>query len=142
MRISHTGQLEPPVHVGDAGFDLAITEGALIDPHTMVELPTGVRLALPPDVWVRITGRSSTIRRHGLMVVEGVIDSGFRGELKVGLFNLSNRQKKVEIGMRLAQVIPHTLITPAVELVPLSDETFHQVPSHDKRGSAGFGSTG
>ena len=97
---------------------------------------------MPPEVWLRLTARSSTIRKMGLMVVDGVIDSGFRGELLVAVVNLSDRPRVVESGMRLAQVIPHERISDRLDIRPVESGAFNRLPQFDARGESGFGSSG
>lgn len=145
MRISaklHEGASLPPrVHPGDVGFDLAALTDAVIPPGELVDIPTGVHLALPDDTWVLLTSRSSTFRNQRLLILDGVIDSGYRGELFISAYNLSHRRAEVQAGQRLAQVIPHRNITRDYEIVPINPHQFDALP-HDGRGSAGFGSTG
>ncbi len=122
-------------HPDDAGFDLVVTQTAVIRPGEFADLKTNVWVAVPVGWWGLITGRSSALRKLGLLVHSGVIDGGYRGELFAGAFNLSGKVVKVEAGQRVAQFIP----MPQPMLVP------HWVdgpaPS-GTRGTDGFGSTG
>lgn len=130
---------------GDAGFDLiclippispGFRGGIVIDPHEFVDIPTGVRVALPDGYWAEIRGRSSTIWKKRLAVHPGVIDGGYRGELRVLVQNQNSGSVVIENGERLAQLILHRRTTPPViEVVILP-------PSEDGRGEQGFGSTG
>lgn len=123
-------------HAGDAGWDLFTSEECIIEPGQTVDVHTDIRIDMPPYLFARIVGRSSTLRKHKLMVNEGIIDNGYTGELFVCIHNLGNKPFKVEKGMRLAQVLFHT-----IEDVRWSEvEEIKDVPG--RRGSAGFGSTG
>lgn len=122
-------------HPGDAGYDLTVTETTIIKPGQFKDLPTNVWCAMPPRWWGLIQGRSSSLRKLGLMVNPGIIDNGYRGELFAGAFNLGPTNVVVEIGQRVAQFIP--MHQP--ELIPAWSD---QSPPHGERGSRGFGSTG
>lgn len=123
-------------HSGDAGWDLFISRDCIIDPGATVDVHTDIKVDLPPYVYLRIVGRSSTLRKYNLMVNEGIIDNGFTGELFVCVHNLGKEPFKVEKGMRLAQVL----------FGVIEDVRWSQVeeilPTPGKRGNDGFGSTG
>lgn len=119
---------------GDAGADLHGVEEMVIPPGKSVNIPTGVSVALPPYSWGLITARSSTWSLMGLMVIPGVIDEGYRGELFVVVYNPGSKPKTVLKMQRLAQLI----------VLPRYRADFAQVsklPPAD-RGGSGFGSTG
>lgn len=122
-------------HPGDAGFDLTVIETTVIRPGEFKDLPTNVWCAMPPGWWGLLQGRSSTLRKLGLMVNPGVIDNGYRGELFAGAFNLGPTNVVVEVGQRVAQFIP--MYQPG--LTPAWTEVG---PPPGERGSRGFGSTG
>lgn len=123
-------------HPGDAGWDLFVSEGCDIKPGETKDVHTGIRIDMPPFLYARITGRSSSLRKYGLLVNEGIIDNGYTGELFVCVHNLSAETFHVERGMRLAQVLFHV-----IEDVRWSEvDEIKAVPG--KRGDAGFGSTG
>ena len=123
-------------HSGDAGWDLYVSRDAVIAPGQVVDVHTDVRVKLPPRTYIRITGRSSSLRKHKLLINEGIIDNGFTGELFICVLNLGTEAFHVKRGMRLAQVLFHTI----------DDVRWCQVddvgPSADGRGTDGFGSTG
>jgi dUTP pyrophosphatase len=131
----HPGAMTPTrSHDGDAGFDLYVSERTVLEPAAFTDVPAGIACAFPPGLWGRITGRSSTIRRRGLLVVEGIIDNGYTGPLFAGVWNLGDRAVTVEAGDRLAQLIPY-------ELVRASWHPVEELPK-TARGAAGFGSSG
>ena len=121
-------------HATDVGCDLYTSEEAEIPVGAFVDVPTGVTCNLPDDVWGLVTGRSSSIRKHGLLVTSGVIDPGFRGPLFAGVLNVSQHPVTVEVDQRIAQLI----LIPAVFADPAWDE---EVTTTD-RGANGFGSSG
>ena len=106
-------------HIGDAGWDLYV-----------------IKIDMPPYLYARIVGRSSTLRKHGLLVNEGIIDNGYTGELFVGIHNMTEEVFHAKKGMRLAQVLFHN-----IEDVRWS-QVEKVVPTPGKRGDSGFGSTG
>lgn len=120
----------------DAGIDLfsCIEEPLIIRPGGFRDIPLGVAVKLPPGTWGMLTGRSSTLRNHGLMVSHGVIDEGYRGPLFAAVFNLRDEPVTVAPRSRLVQLIvlpSHTAVPRVVTRLDSSE-----------RGSAGFGSTG
>lgn len=124
-------------HPGDAGFDLYSYGDHLIEPGQFLDVPTGIRVQLPSGAWAMITGRSSTIRRHELMVSTGIIDSGYRGPLFAAVTNLNGlRPFQVKDGMRLAQLIPFPNLADRLEM------TIARELSPSERGESGFGSSG
>jgi dUTP pyrophosphatase len=134
---SEGGVLSDPAYPGDAGFDLAYcgdVPAPSLPGMMPFYVPCGVSIELPPGWWGFITGRSSTMRKLGLLVMPGVIDNGYRGPILVGLYNMTGEIVVIEPGQRLAQIIP----------LPLSMMRGKQVArlSEADRGGAGFGSTG
>ena len=123
-------------HVGDAGWDLFTSRECVIQPGDTVDVHTDIKIDMPPYLYARITGRSSTLRNYKLLVNEAIIDNGYTGELFVCVHNMSDKPFTVEKGMRLAQVLFHTI----------EDVRWSQVdkvlPTPGKRGNDGFGSTG
>ena len=97
---------------------------------------TDIKIDMPPYLYARIVGRSSTLRKHGLLVNEGIIDNGYTGELFVGIHNMTEEVFHAKKGMRLAQVLFHN-----IEDVRWS-QVEKVVPTPGKRGDSGFGSTG
>lgn len=121
-------------HDGDAGWDLYVSRLVVIPPMSFVDVHTDIAFAPPPGIWLRVVGRSSTVRNRGLLVIEGIIDTGWRGEILFGVRNLSDKRVTVEPGDRLAQVIMQ-------QHVQVGWERSTDLPQGD-RGNNGFGSTG
>ncbi len=124
---------------GSAGMDLrACIDGPLtLDVSGAVLVPTGVAIALPgPEYAALIFARSGLAVKHGIALSNGVgvIDSDYRGELRVGLVNLSGRPYTIQPGDRIAQLVVTPVVQAQIEIVEELDET--------ARGAGGFGSTG
>lgn len=119
---------------GDAGFDLPVAGDWYIEPGVSHDIPTGIRVAIPEGYYGRITGRSSAHRKHGITVREGIIDSGFRGELFTYMTNENAHGVELNHGQRLAQLI----ISPVPAIHPALAESLPE----SERGAKGFGSSG
>ena len=128
----------PPrrAHEHDAGYDLACVEDFTLWPGRRRTIGTGVAIALPAGMAGLVTPRSGLAARHGITVVNapGLIDPGYRGELRVVLLNTDAHESfTVEPGMRIAQLV--VLELPQVELVEVAE-----LPASE-RGARGFGSS-
>lgn len=123
-------------HIGDAGWDLFVSRPCTINPGETVDVHTDIKINMPPYLYARITGRSSTLRKYNLMVNEGIIDNGYTGEMFVCVHNVGTKPVGIEKGMRLAQVLFHSIEDVRWSRVP----EIKPVPG--KRGNNGFGSTG
>lgn len=121
---------------GDAGWDLFVSEDCDIAPGETKDVHTGIYINMPARTYARITGRSSTLRKHRLLVNEAIIDNGYTGELFVCIHNLGNEVFHVKRGMRLAQAIFGVIEDIRWSLV----DEIKATPT--KRGNNGFGSTG
>jgi dUTP pyrophosphatase len=131
--------LPPPsyAHAGDAGLDLRAAEDVELKPGSRALVPTGVAIALPPGYAGLVLPRSGRALKEGLGLANspGLIDSGYRGELKVVLVNLDfDTPIHVRRGDKVAQ-----LVVQKVEqaVVKVSEEL-----SESERGPGGFGSSG
>lgn len=119
---------------GDAGWDLACLDNFVVPPQSYVDARTGIAAAVPPGYFMRLVGRSSTFRKKRLMVIEGIIDAGFRGELFSCVYNPTAKGIAVKRGERLVQAI--------VSPFHRADwERADELPESE-RGVAGFGSSG
>lgn len=124
---------------GAAGMDLCacIDEAVTLAPMEKAVLPTGIAVALPGESYVALVfARSGIAIKHGIALSNGVgvIDSDYRGEICVGVVNLSKESYTIAPNERIAQlVVTPVSAMPAVEVDSL-DET--------ERGEGGFGSTG
>ncbi|HEV7615928.1 MAG TPA: dUTP diphosphatase [Solirubrobacterales bacterium] len=136
-KLSEGAILPTRAHDGDAGLDLYACETAHIGPGERWGVGTGVGVAIPAGHAGLVLPRSGLARDHGISLVNspGLIDSGYRGELRVLLLNTDPAETfRVENGDRIAQLllVPIALATP-VEATALADST---------RGEGGFGSSG
>lgn len=130
-------QLWATGHPGDAGVDLFCADSFCIQPSQFLDVCLGVEVQLPQGYWGMLTGRSSTLRRHQLMVNQAVIDQGYRGRLFAGIWNLGQEAVWILAGTRLAQLILLPLWAPGRPPVVEVDSL-----DSSARGSSGFGSTG
>ena len=133
---SPKAQLPRRGYADDVGLDLFASEEVIVPVMQFRDVPSGVICNLPPGQWGFITNRSSTMRKHRLWVTPGVIDPSFRGELFVGIWNVSGATHYVKVGDRLGQLI----LLPAATPQPVWAEGI--VDGIGGRGDAGFGSTG
>jgi dUTP diphosphatase len=123
-------------YTGDAGLDLASCERVDLGPGERALVGTGLAVAIPEGYAGFVQPRSGLAARHGLTVVNspGLVDSGYRGELRVVLLNTDRTEPfVVEPGMRIAQLV--VLPIPELELVEVDE-----LPSSE-RGVRGFGSS-
>jgi dUTP pyrophosphatase len=123
-------------YAGDAGLDLAACERHELGPGERAVVPTGVAVAIPEGYAGFVQPRSGLASRNGITIVNapGLVDSGYRGELRVVLLNTDPREPfVVEPGMRIAQLV--VLPVPELELVEVDE-----LPGSE-RGVRGFGSS-
>ncbi|GAA8048497.1 dUTP diphosphatase [Helicobacter pylori] len=121
---------------GSSGFDLHAVEEVTIKPHSVGLVKIGICLSLEAGYELQVRTRSGLALNHQVMVLNspGTVDNDYRGEIKVILANLSDKDFKVQVGDRIAQgVVQKTYKAEFIECERL-DET--------SRGSGGFGSTG
>jgi dUTP pyrophosphatase len=121
---------------GDAGLDLAACERVVLGPGQRATVATGVAVAIPAGYAGYVQPRSGLAADHGITMVNapGLVDSGYRGELRVVLLNTDlERAFEVEPGMRIAQLV--LLQVPPVEL-----RVVDELPASE-RGERGFGSS-
>ncbi len=120
----------------DAGLDLCAAEAVTIEPGGRVLVPTGIALAIPPGYAGFVLPRSGLALRHGVTLLNtpGLVDSGYRGEIKVLLVNHDRAVVTVARGDRIAQLVVQRV--EPTELIEVDE-----LPSSD-RGTGGFGSTG
>ncbi len=121
---------------GSSGFDLHAVEEVMIKSHSVGLVKIGICLSLEVGYELQVRTRSGLALNHQVMVLNspGTVDNDYRGEIKVILANLSDKDFKVQVGDRIAQgVVQKTYKAEFIECERL-DET--------SRGSGGFGSTG
>jgi dUTP diphosphatase len=121
---------------GDAGLDLAACERVVLEPGERRSVGTGLAVAIPEGHAGFVQPRSGLAAEHGITIVNtpGLVDSGYRGELRVILLNTDReRAFEIEPGMRIAQLV--VLRIPHVEL-----DVVDELPESE-RGERGFGSS-
>lgn len=133
LRFSPEARLPTRAHPDDAGLDLYGLEDMILAPGEGRPLRTGIGIALPPGFMGMVADRSSMGKR-GLKTAGGIIDSGYRGEVHVILWNVSKDEVRIKAGERIAQL----LIFPIAHPVPIEVTQFEETA----RGAKGFGSTG
>ena len=136
-RLTDEGRAPERAHDHDAGFDLVASEPARIAPGQRASVGTGIAVAIPEGHAGLVLPRSGLAARHGIALVNapGLIDAGYRGELRVLLLNTdADREFPIEPGDRIAQLV----------VTPVQAPEFVEMPTlpGSARGSAGFGSTG
>lgn len=136
-RLTDTAAAPTRAHDDDAGYDLRASEAATLPPGGRASVGTGVAVAIPDGHAGLVLPRSGLAARHGIALVNapGLIDAGYRGELRVLLLN-TDREASFEVapGDRIAQLVIVRHEAPELVEVASLDET--------ARGAAGFGSTG
>ncbi|MDP9306690.1 MAG: dUTP diphosphatase [Actinomycetota bacterium] len=136
QRLREDAVVPARAYAGDAGLDLAACERAELGPGERLVVGTGLAVAIPDGYAGFVQPRSGLAARHGISVVNapGLIDSGYRGEVRVVLLNTDRSEPFViEPGMRIAQLV--VLPVPALELVEVDE-----LPESE-RGIRGFGSS-
>jgi dUTP pyrophosphatase len=136
-RLRDDASLPQGAYPGDAGLDLVACERVELGPGERCVVSTGIAVAIPEGYAGLVIPRSGLALEHGISLVNtpGLIDSGYRGEVRVIALNTDReRPFTVEAGMRIAQLV----VTPVPEVdVVVQDELPETV-----RGAAGFGSSG
>ena len=135
-RIHPDAVLPAYAHPSDAGTDVRSVEELVIPAGKRALVHTGLIVLLPPLYEAQVRPRSGLALKHGITVLNtpGTIDSGYRGEIGVILFNSSDVDFQVKKGDRVAQVVIAPVTQPVIEEAQEIDET--------DRGAGGFGSTG
>ncbi len=129
--------LPSAAHPGDAGLDLYAAEAIALKPGERGLIPTGISVAIPEGYAGYVQPRSGLALTQGLGLINspGLIDSGYRGEIKIVAINLDPENViHIEKGDRVAQLV--VLAVPSVDLVEVEN-----LPE-SRRGEGGFGSTG
>jgi dUTP pyrophosphatase len=136
-RLDERARLPTRTHDGDAGLDLYALDDAMLAPGERASVATGIAVEIPPGQAGLVLPRSGLAARHGISVINapGLIDAGYRGEVRVLLLNTDREQGfQITAGARIAQLVlvRIELATPVeVELLGTTE-----------RGAGGFGSSG
>ncbi len=136
-RLRDDAVLPDGAYPGDAGLDLVACETVELGPGERALVPTGIAVAIPDGHAGFVVPRSGLALHHGISLVNtpGIIDSGYRGELRVIAINTDHTASfVVEAGMRIAQL----LVVPIAALSIVEEDELPETV----RGAAGFGSSG
>jgi dUTP pyrophosphatase len=136
-RLREDARLPARAHDGDAGLDIHAAEAARIGPGERASVATGIALEVPEGHAGLVLPRSGLAARHGIALVNapGLIDSGYRGEVRILLLNTDRSEAfEIEPGDRIAQLV----------LAPVADAEPVEVAelAESARGGGGFGSSG
>jgi dUTP pyrophosphatase len=134
-RLHPDAQLPAGAYPGDAGLDLASVEDAVLEPGERRVVGTGLAVAIPDGHAGFVQPRSGLAARNGIAIVNspGLIDAGYRGELRVVLLNTDRRPFEIRSGDRIAQLV--VLRLPDVEV-----QEVDELPGSE-RSQRGFGSS-
>jgi dUTP pyrophosphatase len=135
-RLRSDAQLPEHAYEGDAGLDLVACDRVALEPGDRAVVPTGVAVEIPPGYAGFVQPRSGLAARHGIGLVNspGLIDSGYRGEIRVVLINTDRTERfVVEPGMHVAQLV----IAPVASVRVVEVEEL----AGSERGVRGFGSS-
>lgn len=132
-RLTATAKLPQKAHTGDAAFDLYASEYYSIAPYSQDLVATGIKMAIPTGQ-VGLIWDKSGLATAGITTLGGVIDSGYRGEIKVIIKNLSEEMFNIIPGQKIAQILIQTINSPEIREEKISDRT--------ERETGGFGSSG
>jgi dUTP pyrophosphatase len=136
-RLSTDAVVPARAYAGDAGLDLAAAERHVLEPGERAVVSTGLAVAIPEGHAGLVVPRSGLAARHGITIVNapGLVDSGYRGDVKVVLLNTDRRETfVVEPGMRIAQLV----VVAVPELEPVEEAQLAET----ERGGRGYGSSG
>lgn len=137
QRLDERAVMPTQAHEGDAGYDLYALDAVTLAPGERAMVPTGIAVEVSHGHAALVLPRSGLAVRHGISVVNapGLIDSGYRGEVRVLLLNTDRSETfRAEAGDRIAQLVLVRVETPPVEEAESLTES--------ARGEGGFGSSG
>jgi dUTP pyrophosphatase len=118
----------------DAGLDLYSSEAAVIKSREWKAVSVGISISIPDGFYARIAPRSGLAYKYGIDVFAGVVDSGYRGEIKAILYNAGDKDYTIDIGDKIAQLI--------IEKCYLWDALIVNDLDESDRAERGFGSSG
>jgi len=118
----------------DAGLDLYSAENFILKSGQRRAIETGIKMEIPEGYVGLVWDKSGLAVNDGIKTTAGVVDSGYRGEIKIVLINLSNQDFEIKKGQKIAQMLIQKVEHPKIEIVEFLSES--------GRGEGGFGSTG
>lgn len=136
ITLAEGASLPVQAHPDDAGYDLHCVEEVVIEPGQNSLVGTGLAIALPSGYVGKVCSRSGLAAKHRVFVLNapGIVDAGYRGEVKVNLFNAGDQPFTVKPGERIAQLLVEACV-PAI-FVPVRelDATVRGVGGHGSSG--------
>lgn len=132
--LDNNAKVPTKANLNDAGFDLYSILDTVIPPKQRKTVKTGIAIQMPDHLAGLIWPRSGLSVKHGVDVLAGVVDSGYRGEIMVCLYNTSDEVVSINTGDRIAQII--------FQEVPRVTMEVHESLGSSQRGDKGFGSSG
>ena len=121
-------------HESDTGYDVYSIEDKIIPAKGSAFVSVGLKFAyIPEGYWVKVESRSGLGFKHGILAHPGIIDSGYRGDAGVKLYNLTDKDYEVKTGDRIAQFVVYLNFSMPVEWGKVEES---------ERGEKGFGSSG
>lgn len=133
-KLSSAATLPARASAGAAGYDLSSAKDCIVPAKGKALIPTDLSISIPIDTYGRIAPRSGLAHKYYIDTGAGVIDSDYRGNVGVILFNHSTEDFPVKIGDRIAQLI--------LERIAIADVIEVDDLTNTDRGAGGFGSTG
>ena len=134
VMLNHDALIPTKSHEDDAGYDLYSPCMAIIPAHKRAVIDTGVCVDIPKGYYARLESKSGLMKNKGI-TVRGTIDAGYRGSIKVVLFNHSDESVTFERGDKITQMVFLRCESPELKIVESFD-------GETERGENGFGSTG
>jgi dUTP pyrophosphatase len=132
-KIHQDAKIPVYAHAGDAGMDLFSCVDMVIGSGETMPVPTGLRMAIPAG-YVGLVWDKSGLSLKGVHRLAGVVDAGYRGEMRVVMVNLGKEPFVIKAGMKIAQMLIQPVEAPTIVEADGLDDT--------SRGEGGFGSTG
>lgn len=133
-KINNGAKMPSYAHEGDAGMDIYSAENIIVKTGERAKVPTGIAMEIPVGFVGLVWDKSGISMNHGLKTLGGVIDEGYRGEVVIGVVNLSGEDYVIEKGHKVAQILIQKVeLSEIKEVAELSDSV---------RGEKAFGSTG
>lgn len=134
-KLTATAKLPAYAHAGDSGMDICADESMFIHPHSFAKIHTGVSAVIPDGYELQVRPRSGMQCVKGIVGAWGTVDSQYRGEIGVALYNHTDESYIVHRGDRIAQLVLAPVVRADIEETDdLGEDT--------ERGTNGFGSTG
>jgi len=132
-KLHKNAKLPVKINRTDVGFDVIAVGYTRITGWSKAVLPLGIAVAIPEDYYIKIDERSGFASRESVFIKGGVVDPGYRGEVKVVLANHGPEPINIELGDKIAQFVLHHRIDATFEWADNLDDT--------ERGEKGFGSS-